>query len=231
MLARTRRWYRTAAILFLNAVLVLVALLLALELFLPPRELGAIYSKNFDLDSYARTSRADALAVGSEFDRMGEQSSYEFDPWTAFRERAFDGELLHVGPDGVRRTLAPDPARAQGEPLRIWVLGGSTVFGWGMPDEQTIPSHLQVLLQAALPGRSVQVTNHGHAYFYSSMELELFLQLLRSREAPHVAVFLDGLNDSIYLTQGHDVPYFSDVLHASWEKERERQLAAVGELP
>src|SRR6185503_1538519 len=67
--------------------------------------------------------------------------------------------------------------------------------------------------------------------YFSSMELGSFLRLLRAVERPNVAVFLDGLNDALYLMQGHDVPFFSDVLHGGWERERERQLAAAGDLP
>ncbi len=236
MLETMRKWYRVAAILFLNAVVLLFVLLLGLRLFVPVRQPGPIYSQGFDLASYVRTSPEDALAVGLEFDRMGEQSSYEFDPWTMFRERVYHGTLLNVDEGGIRRTLAPDPARSNlphtnAEPLRVWVLGGSTVFGWAMPDAQTIPSHLQGLLQATFSERHVEVTNHGHSYFYSSMELSDFLRLLRAGERPHIAVILDGLNDALYLTLGHDAPFFSDVLHSGWERERERQLAAAGDLP
>lgn len=228
---RSKRVYTALALVCFNSSLLFGGVLLVLWLFLPPATGGAFYSEEFDLDSYTRTPRAEAEALGRDFDRMGEQASFQFDPWTLFHEREFASDYLNVLPDGVRRTLAPDPATAGLPPLRVWAFGGSTMFGWGVSDSQTIPSHLQPLLQARLPQRHVQVTNYGHGYFTSSMELSYFLSLLRDQEPPEVALFLDGLNDSVFLMSGRSEPFFAATLDSAWEREREQRLGLSGDLP
>ena len=96
------------------------------------------------------------------------------------------------------------------------------MFGWGMPDRETIPSHLQRIVEGAVVTKSVRVTNHGHAWFFSSTELALYVSELRTAaELPDIVVFLDGLNDARLAGTGFNIPYFSSVAAAGWEKERE----------
>jgi len=153
---------------------------------------------------------------------MGERESYRFYPWTVFTERPFGGRWVSVDADGVRAGRAPEPAAGR-PPLTVWCFGGSTMFGWGQADGETIASHLQEMLQSRFPERAVRVVNHGHSYWFSSMELNHFLALLRHRPAPDVAIFLDGLNDSRMFLEGRHLPFFTDVAEQAWEHERRRR--------
>jgi len=91
------------------------------------------------------------------------------------------------------------------------------MFGFGVPDDDTIPSYLSVILSHALPTRSVTVINHGHVHYFSSQELALFQMLLRRGDRCDFAIFLDGVNDSYYES---DVPYFTDRMVLAMEKEQ-----------
>lgn len=224
--------YKTTAVVVLNSALLAGFCLGALALWLPePEARVRIYSQDFDLDSYVRISREEAVLAGQEFDKMGERRSYEFYPWTVFRERPFKGRLVSVTKEGNRGTLAPSPRRESRRELAVWTLGGSTMFGWGMPDSQTVASHLQTILQERLPERQVQVTNHGHSYYFSSMELNLLIAELRDGGKPDVVVLLDGLNDAAVFTWGMPVPFFSDFAYRAWERERQRSYNVDNELP
>jgi hypothetical protein len=229
---RFLRGYKTAAIHFLNSVILLVLATILAHLILPKRGYQKpVYSQDFIREAYQRTDPQVVQAVWKEYDDMGERSSYMFYPWTVFIERPYAGQFLGVTEQSIRRTAPPAPPD-QGKPeLLVWMFGGSTMFGWGLTDEQSIPSHVQAILQQRLPGYRVVVVNHGHAYWFSSMEISHFIALARKHSPPHAAVFLDGLNDSIRLPAGQDVPYFSDQAYDAWEKERLRRYGTTQDEP
>jgi hypothetical protein len=52
------------------------------------------------------------------------------------------------------------------------------------------------------------VVNYGHTQFYSSQEAALFTSLLRQGHKCDIAIFLDGINDS--LTAPSDIPGMTD---------------------
>jgi lysophospholipase L1-like esterase len=105
-----------------------------------------------------------------------------------------NNEKLEVGV--VRRTidnLSPDcKNRAV---TSIWMFGGSTLYGSGVPDWATIPSQLSTELNK-LPNHCVTVTNFGTEAYNSNQELLLLLEQLKAGRHPDVIIFYDGVNDS-----------------------------------
>jgi len=118
-----------------------------------------------------------------------------YDPFTQFKERPFVGKYVNVDPRGFR------PIKNQGPwfPLRpaknIFVFGGSTTFGYGVADWETIASVLQEVLTANNPKQPINVYNLGRCSYISSQELILIEKLIQSGVVPDVAIFIDGLND------------------------------------
>ena len=120
----------------------------------------------------------------------------QFDPLTQFREAPFTGRFVNVSKAGFRAGPEPPPWPMPTSDYNIWVLGGSTTFGYGLPDSQTIPAQLESILRARHPGTRLHVYNFGQAYFYSRQELALLEELLvSSPTAPQLAVFIDGINE------------------------------------
>ncbi len=118
-----------------------------------------------------------------------------WEPFTESRERRYQGRFVNVHPAGFRLSRGqgswpPDPAR-----VNVFVFGGSTTFGYGVADDETIVSALQGFLDERLgPGRAA-CYNFGRGAYYSSGERILFEELLAAGEVPRVAVFIDGLNE------------------------------------
>jgi hypothetical protein len=78
---------------------------------------------------------------------------------------------------------------------RVLLFGGSTIFNQEVPNEQTIASCLQRLLNAR-PGPRWRVENHGCPSMIARQQTE---RLLRTPLAPgDVVVFYDGVNDVYY---------------------------------
>ena len=123
--------------------------------------------------------------------------SFVYEPFTELRERPFHGRFVNVDENGFRWSKGqgrwpPD----RGDPS-VFVFGGSTTFGYGVPDDETIPSHLRDFLVSIL-GRRVWVYNFGRGYYFSSQERALFEKLLLAGHVPEIAIFIDGLNDCYY---------------------------------
>ncbi|MEY4093427.1 MAG: hypothetical protein RLZZ53_626 [Acidobacteriota bacterium] len=86
--------------------------------------------------------------------------------------------------------------RSNGDPSRpidaldnaTWFFGGSTSYGFGVPDNQTIPAYLEQITGA--PVINLAVRGHG-----STMENRLFRTYLRAGYRPRRVVFLDGINE------------------------------------
>lgn len=118
-------------------------------------------------------------------------------PWIAWSELPFHSANVNVDyaePVPTRRTVAP---RRPGKPRRtVWLFGGSTAFGFGVTDDQTVAAQLQRALNAAYPNLDVAVVNHAHLGHFSSQEVALMQWLLRAGQHADAVVFLDGFNDS-----------------------------------
>lgn len=111
-------------------------------------------------------------------------------PYVYWRRDPFAGEAINIDEFGHRQTLG----NAGNEQSRqVFVFGGSTVWGTGVPDRHTIPSELAVLSNRR--GMSVQVTNLGESGYVSSQGLISLLRELQAGAQPDLVIFYDGVND------------------------------------
>jgi len=85
----------------------------------------------------------------------------------------------------------------QSDSINVFIFGGSTTMGGGVPDDETWPFFLQDELRRRYPGKRIYVYNFGQRAFISSQEKEYFQFLLLHDIKPHMVIFLDGLNDNI----------------------------------
>lgn len=109
-------------------------------------------------------------------------------PYRYWQRAPFSGETLNIDANGVRRTVqnpAQDGAR------KLWLFGGSTLWGTGTPDALTIPS----LLAEQLKDANVQITNFGESGYVSTQSLLRLMELLKSGQRPDWVIFYDGVND------------------------------------
>lgn len=96
---------------------------------------------------------------------------------------------------GLREKTPLPIEKPEGE-IRIFVIGGSTVFGWGVNDSKTIPAELQSLFDSrATPGKKIRVINAGIPWYNSSQELAFTLYRLLPLSPDAIWAF-DGLNDA-----------------------------------
>jgi hypothetical protein len=144
---------------------------------------------------YPGLSRAEIQTLLNE--TYSPARSFVYEPFTEFRERPYAGRYVKVDGNGFRLSEGRGPWPPDGEKyFNVFLFGGSTTFGFGVSDDQTIASHLQRLLSGTGLLKEARVYNFGRGSYYSTQERILFEKLVAGGFRPDVAVFIDGLNDS-----------------------------------
>ena len=120
-------------------------------------------------------------------------------PFLIWGERPWHSEHINVD-EGVlgnlRRTANPlNPACNQARRKVIWMFGGSTVFGVGVPDIDTIPSNLSRELNST-GSTCFAILNAGVEGYVTNQELILLVEALKTGQRPDMVVFYDGVNEA-----------------------------------
>ncbi len=187
------------------------------------------YRERFaDHAAYSRLTRSEIDAFLDEQDTFN-SLGFQYAPWVQFRHPAFKGRYLNTDERGFRLTMPPSVAREK--PQKIYLFGGSTAFGFGVPDEHTIASYLQTHFEAKDPTRAVLVKNFGQGFYYSSQELQVLMTLLKEGVVPDWAVFIDGGNDNAQLAARHDEPIFTPTLKELWRNRNSGASESDDALP
>lgn len=143
-----------------------------------------------------------------------------YEPYTIWDRRYHPGDLINIDFKGFRRTTNNSEAE---DALRVWVFGGSTAWGEGAPDEETIPSHLAALMNAW--GVDTSVKNLGERGYVSTQEVVFLYRELQAGRRPDVVVFYDGINDAAAASNWPEAPGSHVSLH------RIRDRFQFGEVP
>lgn len=133
------------------------------------------------------------------------QLRLEYRPFGLWRSRPFSGRTITVDAEGIRRTT--NSRCAPGDPV-VFLFGGSSMWGYGSPDWETVASHLAARYRAG--GRPACVVNYGEDSWRSGQGLVQLLLELRKGRRPDVVVFVNGCNDvftPFFLTGRADVEW------------------------
>lgn len=97
---------------------------------------------------------------------------------------------ITVDEDGYRVTTGTPPDKVLGQ-INISIYGGSSVWGYHVSDEQTIPS----ILSDLIADNDYVVHNRGQLIYNVNQELMAFILDVKTKP-PNIAIFYDGCNDS-----------------------------------
>lgn len=221
--AKLSAWYQTAALTFVNVIVIFVLVNLAAQLALDIQQRArislppAVADNNHTFSSAAFKKAYPGYSL-REINKILDETwsrPLVYDPFTQFKEDAFQGEYVRVYAQGFRHTAGQGAWPPEQDKLNVFLLGGSTTFGYGVTDHETIASYLQPLLSEKT-GREVRVYNFGRGYYYSRQELILLEQLLLQGFRPDIAIFIDGINEFHPLNKK---PFFSEQLRRFMSKE------------
>ena len=118
-------------------------------------------------------------------------------PYSYWKPVPMSSPYLNIDADGNRVTWRKAHQASAGERpvLRLFMLGGSSLWGTGVRDDHTLASLLAKWFSAN-PGYDVEVTNLGQIGYVNTQELLLLYQLLRRGQRPDLVIFYDGVNEA-----------------------------------
>jgi hypothetical protein len=224
--------YQTIALLLLNSFLLFVLINVILLAFfsinhpVPDDPITAKYGSSAVRQVYPGVEPSEVVQLLKETWSRG----YAYEAYTQFKEGPFVGQYVNVSEQGFRLSKEQGPWPPDSAYLNVFVFGGSTTFGYGVADDQTIPSWLQHYLSEKLR-RPVRVYNFGRGWYYSTQERILYQQLVTSGFVPHIAVFIDGMNDFYYYG---DEPVFTKQLRAVIRGDKPKESSEwvyISDLP
>jgi len=128
-----------------------------------------------------------------DYIKVYKQQAYPvlYTPLTEFIERERNEEFVSVSKFGnrcnenkIKKCQVPNGGKNE-----IWIFGGSTAFGYGLKNNETISAHLDRFI------KNKNVINFGQGYFNSTQNRIFFQNLLTLFPAPESVVFFEGYND------------------------------------
>src|SRR2546423_5498707 len=187
--------YRSAALLFLNTFLlfVIVNVALGIGFFIRDRhrkvQLGGTviqYGIDHVARAYPQMSRAQVEALLAETHRS---NALEYAPFTTFRASPARGRYVNVDQNGFRHNREQCAWPPPKDAFTVFMFGGSTTFGTGVADADTIPSQLQDDLRKH-GAATACVYNFAQPGWSSAHERIAFQQLLVAGHRPEAAVVI-----------------------------------------
>jgi lysophospholipase L1-like esterase len=182
--------YRTASLLLINSVVLLVLLELLSGLVLSYRLSRGMEAWS-GLEYYQNQPWGEQYWREARFIFEGDPVDYH--PFVLWRRTPFSGETINVDQDGIRTT--PGSECIPGA-YTVFAFGGSAMWGFGAPDWATIPAFIQEALEADQKG-PVCLVNYAEPAFVSTQSLIQLEAALQQGKRPDAVVFLEGANDVI----------------------------------
>lgn len=125
-----------------------------------------------------------------------------YHPFLGWTTGPVDSPSVHVGEDGIRRTTG-NPQNETAQTKKIFIFGGSTIWGHVAADNETIPSLIAQELNENVP--MYHITNFGQLGYYTNQEVIYLVLLLKDGKIPDYVIFYDGCND-LYVSTKHESP-------------------------
>jgi lysophospholipase L1-like esterase len=188
---RIRQTYKILAILVLNTLLIAAALELASRALTDLRDVARSATPSAP-DPREKSSyylgQTWAPQYWQEF-KLSRKVQYL--SYVVWRRAPFTGATINIDDGGIRRT--PGAVCGVGS-FKVFVFGGSPIWGTGAPDWGTIPAYLQAAL-ATRESRPVCVVNFGESAYVSTQGVITLLTRLQAGDVPDLTLFYDGPND------------------------------------
>lgn len=223
-LKRTFRFIRDAWLIVGISLVILLAIELGLSLIFKARAMMRPPATNFRQDADTYDDRTWARNYYSEIDDIEQNRSLRWKPYVYWRRLPRNGQYINIDGDGLRKTVNPASVNGKTEHERIFVFGGSTVWGLGSADDETIPSLLSGIISDR--GHPAEVVNYGqYAYVSTQGVIELMRQLQKGN-IPDAVIFYDGVNDTFNAFQTNT----PGLTHNEMNRELEYGLLDKGDI-
>lgn len=209
---RLGRAYAVSALVILNAALLYGAANLLAWYHLPQnavqqdfaqQDIGDKWIKKYSIETLRKIYPGKTDGEIRQIVRQTAVLPFVFEPYIHFKTAPRVTPYFSVDKEGFRLVGAEQgPWPPKKSNYNIFVFGGSTTFGAGVPDAETIPAYIQQRL-----GPKAKIYNFGTGAYYSTQERIFFEKVLEEGFVPDSVIFIDGLND---FYSWDDVPATAD---------------------
>jgi hypothetical protein len=219
------RSLKALCFIFTGTVVLFVLVNLAAA-YLYPRDTRAVFSGHpvFNEAMRATYERIYQMPISVVRETVAEcwmENAWIFEPYVQFRERPRIGQFVNISPDGFRLNAKEGRKAVDPTAKAVFVFGGSTTFGYGVRDQDTIAAHLEAIFRERQPEQRVAVYNFGRGFYGSSQEFLLLKLLVQRGTVPQVAVFMDGVNEQFCPTYSANIAeMFKIAQEDPWAKVR-----------
>jgi lysophospholipase L1-like esterase len=152
-----------------------------------------------DVEMFDRRVQADDFRTvpwaKDYFKEFNESVTPRWESYVYWRRKPYQGAYITINADGLRITPGVESGPVnERPPLRVFMFGGSTMWGTGARDLFTIPALLATELKNR--GIKVDVVNFGESGYVNTQEIIALLLQLQKGNIPDLVVFYDGVNDT-----------------------------------
>ena len=137
---------------------------------------------------------------------------------TRYSEEFFESEVLENNMDykfNSNSFRGPEFDVNKSENIfRVFLIGGSTIQGWGVGESETIAHILQNKLNSLETNENFEVINAGFGGAWSKDEIKLVKEKI-TKLSPDLLIIYDGWNDSLKQS-GHHIGFDKDATPGKW---------------
>lgn len=170
------------------------------------------------LPNYSNVDNAEQIF--SEYNSL----SFDYEAFVGWKTKPYKGDVTTVNDEGLR--VHDQPSDRPGQVVHFF--GGSTTWGEGSADNQTIPAFFQA------QNLKTTAINHGQLGYNSRQNLNALIAMYDKNVEPEVVVFYDGVNDAAFLCPSDIsmpahrlVPMFRDRIYISKGRMLKKFLSKV----
>lgn len=124
------------------------------------------------------------------FREYSDVTKYQYRPYYVWSLHPYQSATFTVDSAGKRKVLPPPRGYVE-DPTHVFLFGGSTMVGMGVPDAWAIPSLLQDRV-----GGAYRLYNFATPAFVAEQSLHRLVVELARGNIPDVVIFYDGINDA-----------------------------------
>ncbi len=135
--------------------------------------------------------------AGEHFKEFDQLTSTYFD-YIGWRRKPFSGKTINVDPLGYRQNSSAKISILQDS--KIWVFGGSTIWGSGARDFESIPAFLEQATQSP-------TFNFGESGYVAHQNLNLLMKAYLDGGRPQNVIFYDGVNEVLHKCRSMQTPF------------------------
>src|SRR5262245_18562137 len=122
------------------AIVMFVSIELGFSLIFYVRSFWRAPTPNFRINADTYNDPTWAAQYSKEIDEIEKKRSLRWQPYVFWRRIPHLGKYINITADGLRKTGDVTTAEGDSSPMKVFMFGGSTMWGYGAGDDFTIPS-------------------------------------------------------------------------------------------